>query len=156
VPSNTEYRTTATGNLKLTWPSYGIQNAVYANERFSIFNTPPVDTGLFILYHGYKAGTDHLRNIFEYSTLDACKLLRHTFQLVEKNGWILTRLYWLTRNNLLTAKTKNGTYDLKNTMDAVVFSFIKPMQTYEVKSKCSCAVCPKPVRDHTNVHIELA
>jgi hypothetical protein len=156
IISDKDHRTVTIGNLKLTWPSYRIENTIYGGERFFIFNTCPIDTGLFILYHAYKAGTDHFRNLFESSTLDASKLLRHIFRLIEKDGWTVARLYWLTRNNLLTNKNKNGTYDLKDTMDAVVFKFIKTMQTYPVKSTCSCLACPKRIREYTNVHIELA
>ena len=54
---NKDYRTTKIGNLTFTWPPYGIKNATYRNQTFSIINTCPIDTGLFVLYHAYKAGT---------------------------------------------------------------------------------------------------
>ena len=129
---------------------------IYVSERFFIFSAYPINTGLFILYYAYTVGIHHFRNLFESNALHICKLLRHIFQLVETDGWTVTHLYWLTRNNLLTNKNKNDTENLKNAMDAVVFKFIKNMQTYPVQSKCSYAACPKGLREYTNVHIELA
>jgi len=150
-----DYPTTKIGNLILTWPSYGIKNVAYANQYFSIINTCPVDTGLFVLYHAYKAGTDAFRNLFESDALEAYTFLRRTFKLIESDGWTIARLYWLTEKNLLTRKTKDGQYDLKNTMDEIVFKFTKPMQTFLLKSKCTCAACPKPDREIMSVYIAL-
>jgi hypothetical protein len=158
VNKQTSYRdhlTTTIGNLKLKWPSYDIKNAFYAGEYFSIFHTCPIDTGLFVLYYAYKAGTDDFRILFESDTLHACTLLRRTFQLVESDGWTVARLYWLTENNLLKEKTEDGRYDLMNTMDTIVFNFTKPMQTFPIKSKCSCNACPKQIREHMSVDISL-
>jgi len=108
------------------------------------------------MYHAYKAGTDNFRRIFESHTLDVYQFLRRTFELIETNGWTTARLYWLTEKKILANKTKkNGWYDLMDTMDAIVFQFIKPMQTFRVKSKCSCTACPKPIRQYTNTHITL-
>ena len=146
---------TTIGNLKLTWPPYGIENSTYAGERFSIFNTCPLDTGLFILYHAYKTGTDGFRKLFTSDALEAYKFLRHTFQLVETDGWTTARLYWLTEKNLLKNKNMNGKYDLKSTMEEIVFQFVKPMQAFTIKSKCSCTVYSKPIREYTSVHIAL-
>ncbi|CAF4643666.1 unnamed protein product, partial [Didymodactylos carnosus] len=86
-PFNTDNRTTTVDNLMLTWPSYGIKNALYAGECFSIFNTCPIDTGLFVLYYAYKSGTDKFRNLLEDDTLEAYTFLHRTFQLIESDGW---------------------------------------------------------------------
>ena len=48
------FRTATIDNFTLMWPPYGIKNAVYANEYFSIINTCPIDTGLFVLYYAYR------------------------------------------------------------------------------------------------------
>ena len=150
-----DYRTATIGNLTLTWPPYQIENEIYAGEIYSIFHTCPIDTGLFVLYHAYKAGTDKFRDLFEDNTLEAYTFLRRTFQLVETDGWTTARLYWLTEKNLLTVKTKGGWYDLKSTMDEIVFKFVKPMQTFPSKSKCTCSACPKPLRNQTNMELSL-
>ena len=152
---NRDYLTTKIGDLKLTWPPYGIKNALYADEYHSIYYTCTIDTGLFVLYHAYKAGTDDFRNLFESDTLEAYTLLRRTFQLVESDGWTIARLYWLTENNLLREKDKDGQYNLMNVMDAIVFEFIKPIQTFSLNSTCSCSACPKPIREHMSVDIAL-
>ncbi|CAF1344431.1 unnamed protein product [Adineta ricciae] len=143
------------GNLQLTWPSYGIENATYAGKSYFIFHTCTVDTGLFILYHAYQAHSDEFRALFTSDALHIYTVIRRTFQLVETEGWTIARLYWLTEHNLLTNKHSNGKYDLMNTMEAIVFQFVKPMQTFPIKSQCSCNVCPKRIREHTNVDISL-
>ncbi|UJR24213.1 hypothetical protein I4U23_027180 [Adineta vaga] len=146
-------RITTIGNLKLVWPIYGIDNFVYAGKRYDIFHTCTIDTGLFILYHAYKAHSDEFRNIFTCNSLDIYQIIWRTFQLVDTEGWTTARFYWLTEHNLLENRSSNGDYDLMDTMEAIVFQFIKPMQKYPVKSKCACPVCPKQVREYTNVDI---
>lgn len=150
-----DYRTTTIGSLTLAWPPYNIHNASFMGRDFSVLNTCPIDTGLFVLYHAYKAGTDKFRNLFEVEIPDALKLLRRTFHLVEHEGWTDARLFWLTENNLLKKQLKNGLYDIKNTMDEIVFRFVKPLQTYPLKSKCTCIVCPKFIREYTSQEIGL-
>jgi hypothetical protein len=152
---NNDYRTATIGTVTLTWPPYGINDALYAGQSFTIVNTCPIDTGLFVLYHAYKSSTDNFRNLFDIDTHEICTFLRRTFQIIESKGWTDARLYWLTEKNLLRNKTKHGQYDLKNTMDEVVFKFLKPMQTYPLKSKCTCSVCPKPIRNSSSVEIQL-
>ena len=151
--SNRDFRTTTIGNLQLAWPPYAIKNALYAGEYFSIFNTCSIDTGLFVLYYAYKSGTDNFRKLLEIDTLEVYKFLRCTFQHIENNGWTVARLYWLTEKNVLKKKSKNGQYDLKSTMDEIVFKFVKPMQTYPHKSKCICNACPKTIRNHMSTEI---
>jgi hypothetical protein len=153
--SNKDYRTTVIGNLELRWPAYGIENATYAGRTYFIYHTCTIDTGLFILYHAYKAQSDEFRSLLASDALDAYRILHRTFQLVDTEGWTAARLYWATQNNLLTNKCSNSTYDLMNTMEAVVFQFVKPMQTFTVKSVCACVACPKRVRDYTSTEISL-
>ena len=150
-----DYRTTTIGNITLSWPPYGIKNATCAGENFSIYHTCPLDTGLFILYYAYKAGTDEFRNLIASDTLEAYTFLRHTFELIETNGWTVARLYWVIEKQLLKNKDSNGQYDLKDTMDTVVFQFIKSMQSFPFKSKCSCSACPRRMREYTSTHIML-
>ncbi|CAF4071420.1 unnamed protein product [Rotaria sordida] len=85
--------TTTLGSLNLTWPRYGIKNGIYEGQSFSITRTCPVDTGLFVLYHAYKAGTDGFRKLFENDTVDAFIALRQTFQYVESHDWTMARLH---------------------------------------------------------------
>jgi hypothetical protein len=147
--------TTTLGSLNLTWPKYKINNGVYANQSFSITNTCPVDTGLFVLYHAYKAGTDEFRNLFENNALDAFTALRRTFEYVETDNWTTARLYWLVRHQLLDMKDDNGTYNLFNTLTKIVFDFVRPMQQFEIKSQCTCIACPKRYRQHLSFDIAL-
>ncbi|CAF1959195.1 unnamed protein product [Rotaria magnacalcarata] len=81
-----DYRTTTIGSLTLAWPPYQINNRSFRGQIFTLLNTCSVDTGLFVFYHAYKAGTDKFRDLFEVSNLDALKLLRHVFHLVENEG----------------------------------------------------------------------
>ncbi|UJR13094.1 hypothetical protein I4U23_000118 [Adineta vaga] len=88
-----DQRTTIIGDLKLTWPSYGIEHTTSAGERFSVVNACSIDTGLFILYHGFKTATGDFHEFLKSNILDAYKLLRHTFQLIETDGWNVARLH---------------------------------------------------------------
>ena len=147
---------TKIGPLRLPWPRYRIDDAVYNGQHYSIFNTCPLDTGLFAVYHAYKAGGDAFRLLFENDTIEAIALLRHIFQLVESDGWTIARLFWLTKHHLLTVQDSHGNYNLKNTLNEIVFRFIQPMQSFRLVSRCSCLVCPKPIRDRTSVDIALS
>jgi hypothetical protein len=153
--------TTTIGSLKLIWPRYGINDAIYMGQTFSVTNTCPLDTGLFALYHAYKAGTNNFRKLFENDTLNALTTLRQTFQCVESDGWTIARLDWLVRhdlltNHLLTKTAKDGQYDIKDTLNAIVFRFVQPMQEYTITSKCSTNACPKQIRKNTSVDIALS
>ena len=88
----------------------------------------PIHSGLFVFYYAYKAGTDKFRGLFDSNSLDSLKLLRHVFYTVDNEGWTNARLFWLLQNNLLKKKSKDGRYDIENTMDEIVFRFIKLMQ----------------------------
>jgi hypothetical protein len=146
---------TTVGTLNLTWPRYIIKDGVYAEHSFNITNTCPVDTGLFILYHAYKANTDEFRNLFETNTLEAFITLRRTFQYVENDNWTVARLYWLVKHDLLTIVNEVGQYDLMDTLTKIVFDFVKPMQQFQLKSQCTCTACPKSYREHTSSDIQL-
>lgn len=144
------------GPLRLPWPRYRIEDAIYESQHYSIYHTCPLDTGLFAIYHAYKAGSDAFRLLFENDTVQPLTLLRHTFQLVESDGWTVARLSWLTKNHLLTVRDLDGHYNLKNTLDEIVFRFIKPMQRFRLFSKCSCLACSKTVRTGMSVDISLS
>nr|ACD54669.1 unknown [Adineta vaga] len=110
---------TTIGNLKLLWLIYGVDNFIYAGKRYDIFHTCIIDTGLFILYHAYKAHSDEFRNIFTYNSLDIYQIIWRTFQLVDAEGWTTARFYRLTEHNLLENRSSNGDYDLMDTMKAI-------------------------------------
>ena len=42
----------------------GIRNTIHEDKIYSATNTSPLDTGLFVLYHAYKAGTEKCRGLF--------------------------------------------------------------------------------------------
>ena len=136
-------------------PITGIRNAIHEGKIYSVTNTCPLDTSLFVLYHAYKAGTEKFRDLFERDDLNAIFTIRRTFQLVESDGWVTVRLYWLILHGLLRANSQNYVHDIKNTLTEIVFKFVKSMQEHSTKSKCSCAACPKQIRYGTNVDIAL-
>lgn len=146
---------TTIGNIQLTWPRFGIKNAVFNGEIFSVTNTCPIDTGLFILYHAYKTANQAFRAIFENGTLSCFAKLRQTFTLVETDGWTTARLYWLCTHQLLQQRNEDSLYNIENTLTEMVFRFVQPMQAYTIRSKCSCSQCPKPIRERTSVDIAL-
>jgi hypothetical protein len=143
------------GTLHLPWPRYGIRNATYEGKIYSITNTCPLDTGLFVLYYAYRTGTPEFHHLFERDTLEIYITLRQTFQLVESDDWTIARLYWLTTLNLLEDNSDISVHDIENTLTEIVFTFIRQMQEHSVKSKCSCNACPKQIRSTTNFDIAL-
>ncbi len=143
------------GNLQLPWPRYGIRNALFEGKMYSVTRTCPLDTGLFVLYYAYKAGTSQFRDLFERDTLEIYATLRRTFQIVDSDDWTMARLYWLTKHNLLNHNVQGDVYDIENTLTAIVFNFVRTMQAHPIKSKCSCDACPKQIRSSTNFHITL-
>ncbi|CAF2115689.1 unnamed protein product [Rotaria magnacalcarata] len=62
---NKDHRTAKIGSLTLAWPLFRIGNASFRGQNFSVVNNCPIDTGLFVFYHAYKAGTNNFRNLFE-------------------------------------------------------------------------------------------
>ncbi|CAM4846542.1 unnamed protein product [Rotaria magnacalcarata] len=146
---------TTVGSLNLTWPMYGIHNGTYEGQYFSITRTCSVDTGLFVLYHAYKAGSDSFRNLFKNDIRNVFIALRETFEYVESHGWTVARLHWLKRHQLLDTKTHDEKYDLLNTLNKIVFDYVKPMQEFDIKSECICTACPKRVRKYSSVDITL-
>lgn len=143
------------GTLQLAWPRYGIRNALYEGEIYSVTKTCPLDTGLFVLYYAHKAGTSEFRDLFASDTLEIYTTLRRTFQLVESDDWTTARLYWLTTHNLLGNNNDIRLHDIENTLTEIVFKFIRPIQEHPVKSKCSCDACPKQIRCKTSCDIGL-
>ena len=143
------------GTLHLPWPRYGIRNVTYEGKIYSITNTCPLDTGLFVLYYAYKAGTPEFRHLLDRDTLEIYTTLRRTFQIVESDDWAIARLYWLTTHNLLDDRSDIRVHDIENTLTEIVFKFIRPMQEHSVKSKCSCNACSKQIRLTINCDIAL-
>ena len=125
---------------------YGINTAVYVQStvdkrlftvRLQLFTEHrKLSLGYWLIRTVSRIQNWHwcLSSIFRSDTLHAYTLLRYTFELIESDGWTIARLYWLMETNLLTTKTRDGQYDIKNTIDEVVFQFTKPMQTFSLKS----------------------
>jgi hypothetical protein len=153
--SKGEHRLAAIGNLQLRWPRYGIKDATYEGDQFTVFNTCPLDTGLFTLYNAFEANSNEFRDLFNNENLPALNLLRCTFRIVDTNGWTNARLFWLIENDLLQMKNFDGEYDIENTLNHIVFQFVQPIQMYPLKSKCSCKLCPKRIRQTTSIDIAL-
>lgn len=154
ILTNKTDKFTNIGTLQLPWPRYGIRSGVYEGKIYSVTQTCPLDTGLFILYFAYRTGTSEFRDLFERDTLEIYTTLRRTFQLVESDDWTTARLYWLTIHNLLD-NDETGTHNIENTLTEIVFKFIQPMQKHLIRTKCSCDACPKQIRSITNSDLAL-
>lgn len=143
------------GPLELAWPRFGIRKAIFEGQMYSVTNTCPLDTGLFVMYYAYTAGSFEFRDLFERDTLEIYSILRRTFQLVESDDWTVARLYWLTTHNLLQDNAEIDVHNIENTLTEIVFRFLQPMQKHTIKSKCSCNACPKQLRYTTNFDLNL-
>lgn len=155
IPLNNQSNIMVVDNLNLKWPRYGIREQVFAGETYSVIQTCSVDTGLFAMYHAYKARSNTFRELFEDELVDSVVTLREVFKRVEQDGWDVARLYWLVRHNLLTLENFDGKYNMENTLTNAVFQFVKPMQEFDVRSECMCTVCPKRIKKRPSVDITL-
>ena len=79
------------GTLRLRWPRFGVHSVIHEGRLYSVTNTCPLDTGLFILYHAYKSGGSKFQDLFETDPLPIFTTLRRTFQLVESDNWDIAR-----------------------------------------------------------------
>lgn len=132
-----------------------MEDIIHEGQSYSITNTCPLDTGLFMLYHAYKSSGLDFQYLFESDRLPVYTTMRRTFQLVETDGWDSARLFWLLTHGLLKNKTQNGEYDLENTITEIVFRFVQSIQIFTITSMCSCAACPKQYRSTNSVDIVL-
>ncbi len=83
-----------------------LPDQLHKGKIFSVTNTCLLDTGLFVLWHAYKAGIKKFRSLFESEALAASVAVRRTFQHVESDGWTTARLYWLVRHGLFKDKSE--------------------------------------------------
>ena len=132
-----------------------MKDATYEGGQFTVFNTCPLDTGLFTLYNAFKANSNEFRDLFNNENLSALNLLRRTFRIVGADGWTNARLFWLIKNDLLHVHNFDRKYDIENTLNQIVFQFVQPIQIYLLISKCSCKVCSKRIRQTTSIDIAL-
>ena len=99
-----DYRITTIGKLNLTWPPYGTENATYLGKHFSIFHTCPIDTGLFILYHAYKASTDDSRKLIASDTLESYTFFVVHFNSLKQMAGLSLVYIGLPKNNFSNIK----------------------------------------------------
>ena len=130
-----------------------MHSIIHEGQLYSVTNTCPLDTGLFILYHAYKSGGSKFQNLFETDRLPIFTTLRRTFQLVDSDSWDNARLHWLVIHDLLKEKTSNGDYDIENALTEIVFRFVQTIQLYAITSECSCIECPRHFRHMKSVAI---
>lgn len=147
--------TTNIGDITIPWPRFGINSINIYGRSCSITNTCPLDTGLFIYFHAFMAGSVEFRRIFEKDFSQPFSTLRQTFKLAIEENWDHARAYWLMEHNLLTKESSKGVYDLTNTLTEIVFRFLQPTQEYEIRSECSCSACPRKTRQTTSVDLVL-
>jgi hypothetical protein len=144
------------GSLKLQFPHFNIgPTYINATDRYSVSNTCSLDSSLFLLYYIYISHSEDFRFLFD-PDIRACDNLRKTFDLVERKGWDMARLYWITVNSVYSKpEAKNAHIDLYGTADTNCFQFVREIQKYVIESSCTCTDCPKLVRQSHSVDISL-
>ncbi|CAF0763660.1 unnamed protein product [Didymodactylos carnosus] len=156
-----EYPSTALVEKEtISWPDmpkYSIKNAVFNGRKYSVINTCPLDSGLFVLYYAYISYSDEFRALFDRETKLIYSNLRKTFQLVGSDGWDIARLYWLNIHKRLNSSVvnSNNQYNLFGTVDENVFGYVRTMQEYENSSNCLCEDCPRRTRTLISTDIAL-
>ncbi len=147
---------TKIGSITLPWPQYEIPHTIYMNKRYAVTKTCSLDSALFVFYHGYKIGSSEFRKLFQSDTTRAHTALRKLFMLVDSDGWNIARLQWLLSNRLLNKINDDGVFDVEDTLYENVLQFIRPMQMYNIKTECSCIMCPKRIRENKSIDISLS
>ncbi len=143
------------GSITLSWPQYKIPETIYMNKKYTVTNTCSLDAALFAFYYCYKTSSSEFQKLFDVETTSCHSALRKLFKLVDNDGWNIARLYWLLSNNLLKTINDDGVFDVEHTLYENVLQFVRPMQMYNIKSKCSCSVCPKRIRESKSIDISL-
>jgi hypothetical protein len=147
--------TTKIGSIPLPWPQFKIVDTIYMSKKYTVTNTCSLDSALFIFYHSYKTGGSTFQQLFEMNTTHYHTSLRKLFKLVESDGWNIARLHWLVSNNLLNEMNFDDEFDVRDTLFENVLQFVRPMQMYNIKSECSCMMCPKRIRENKSIDISL-
>jgi hypothetical protein len=147
---------TKIGGISLSWPQYKISSCMYMKKRYTVTNTCSIDAALFVFYHCYKTGSSAFRQLFETDITPCHTALRKVFELVDSDGWDIARLHWLISHNLLNKMTRDGVFDIEDTIYENALQFVRPMQMYNIKSECSCVMCPKRFQLNKSIDISLS
>jgi hypothetical protein len=146
---------TTVGNMNLPFPHFNIgPTFITRQRRYSASDTCSLDSSLFLLYYIYMSHSQEFRSLFD-PTIAACKQLLKTFDLVEKKGWDVARLYWVTVHSNYLKDKRRAHINLHATADTNVFQYVREVQKYVTKSTCTCTDCPKLVAQSHSVDISL-
>ena len=146
---------TMVGNVKLLFPRFNFGPVVFEKKRYSASNTCSLDSALFLLYYIYVTHSEEFRSLFDPNIM-VCQQLQRTFDLVDKEGWDIARIYWISIHTAYPDPNRRTYhYDLYGTADTNVFQYVRELQRHVIKSACTSPDCPKSMRTNHSVDISM-
>ncbi|CAF3280764.1 unnamed protein product [Rotaria socialis] len=97
IPSNSEI--TISG-FTLKWPTFEVKNVMYTGQAYTLYNTCAIDSALFSLYFIYVTDEIISSELKEAAESSPYATLIKTFNIVEKEGWDVARIYCSTDENI--------------------------------------------------------
>lgn len=80
--------------------------------------------------------------------------LINTFNIAEKEGWDVARIYWLMECKILKT-TDRLPKNMFGSVDELVFSFLKSQQRHSNEIICSRPDCPKKERKYASTELDI-
>ncbi|CAF2103525.1 unnamed protein product [Rotaria magnacalcarata] len=151
IPSNPEI--TISG-FTLKWPTFEIKNVMYTGQAYTLYNTCAIDSALFSLYFIYVTDEIISSELKEAAESSPYATLIKTFNIVEKEGWDVARIYWLLKCNILKT-TGRLMRDLFGSVDELVSSFLKSRQRHSNEIIYSRPDCTKKERKCTSTDLTI-
>ncbi|CAF3935227.1 unnamed protein product [Rotaria sp. Silwood1] len=142
------------GTRILRWPKFGVYDATYEGQLYSLTLTCPIDTALFCLYFVYETDINVAEELKKASESSSYATLIKTFDLVKTEGWDSARIFWLRAFNILKKYDKQPK-SLFSSVDETVFKFLRTQQRHITKITCSRSDCAQRERDCSSTEIDM-
>ncbi|CAF1491231.1 unnamed protein product [Adineta steineri] len=137
----------------LRWPKFQIENFMFQDKKYTLFNTCPTDSALFALYFLYKTDLNISEEFKDAPETSPYSTLVKTFEIVEKEGWDAARISWLLTFDLL--KTSDRKKNLFGSVNEQVFCFVKYLQRYSIEIECTRPQCKRKTRIETTTELNI-
>ncbi|CAF2080423.1 unnamed protein product [Rotaria magnacalcarata] len=127
---------------------------MYTGQAYTLYNTCAIDSALFSLYFIYVTDEIISSELKEAAESSPYATLIKTFNIVEKEGWDVARIYWLLKCNILKT-TGRLMRDLFGSVDELVSSFLKSRQRHSNEIIYSRPDCTKKERKCTSTDLTI-
>lgn len=127
---------------------------ILLDHSYSLKNTCAIDSALFAIYFIYMTDEAISSEFKEAPESSPYAILEKTFNIVEKEGWDVARVYWPLKFNILKRNDKKPK-DLFGSVDELVFAFVKNQQSYSSETICSRPDCIEKERKVTSTELDI-